>query len=184
MRGNAHRDRGVAVVPHRAHPGADLGVLQEQEEADQRRDREQRGKDAVDIVVDAKERKVPVIGGRMRRGVGPKTMRTLSCRISDRPNVATIDSAAAPRTGWMTTRWISAPRRNPISGATIKPSQKLPVASSVNQASTVPTMKKSPCAILMTSSRPKMIGKAERDQGDDQPPDQPVQGEQQEACPS
>ena len=45
---------------------------------------------------------------------------------------------------------------NPISGAAMKPSQKFPVASSVNQASTVPTMKKSPCAILMMSSRPKM----------------------------
>src|ERR1044072_8056280 len=27
---DAHRDRGVAVVPHRAHPGAEPGVVQEQ----------------------------------------------------------------------------------------------------------------------------------------------------------
>src|SRR5207247_2650179 len=35
--------------------------------------------------------------------------------------------------------------------------QKLPVCMSTVQASTVPIMKKSPCAILMMSSRPKMI---------------------------
>ena len=40
----------------------------------------------------------------MRRGVGPKVMRTLSCRISERPNVATIESAATLWMGWMTVR--------------------------------------------------------------------------------
>ena len=95
----------------------------------------------------------------MRRGVGPKVMRTLSCRISERPNVATIESAATLWMGWMTVRWISAPRMKPISGATMKASQKLPVDCSVAQASTVPTMKKSPCARLMMSSRPKMMAR-------------------------
>src|SRR6185437_12991958 len=102
---------------------------------------------------------VPEMGGRIRRGVGPNTMRTLSWRISDRPNVATIDSAAAPRIDWITVRWMSAPRMKPKSGAVMKPSQKFPVYSSVNQATTVPTMKKSPWAMLMTSSSPKIIDK-------------------------
>src|SRR5262249_33285932 len=102
---------------------------------------------------------VPWIGGRMRRGVGPKVMRTLSCRISDRPNVATIDSAATLWMGWMTSRWISAPRMKPIKGAKMKASQKFPVDCSVAQASTVPTMKKSPCARLMMSSSPKMMAR-------------------------
>jgi len=56
----------------------------------------------------------------------------------------------------MTTTWISAPRRRQISGTAMKPIQKFPVASSEAQASTVPTMKKSPCAMLMMSRRPKM----------------------------
>ena len=46
---------------------------------------------------------VPVMGGRIRRGIGPNAMRTLSCRISERPNVATIDKAATPWMGWITT---------------------------------------------------------------------------------
>ena len=95
----------------------------------------------------------------MRRGVGPKVMRTLSCKISDRPKVATIDSAATLRMGWITTRWISAPSMKPISGATRNASQKLPVDCSVAQVSTVPTMKKSPCARLMMSSKPKMMAR-------------------------
>src|SRR5215471_6138652 len=76
-------------------------------------------------------------------------MRTLSCRISDSPKVATIESAGTLWIGWMMARWIKAPR--------MKPSQKFPVDCSVAHASTVPTMKKSPCARLMMSSRPKMI---------------------------
>ena len=86
-------------------------------------------------------------------------MRTPSCRISDRPKVATIESAATLWMGWMTIRWISAPMAKPISGATMNASQKLPVVCSVAQASTVPTMKKSPCARLMMSSRPKMMAR-------------------------
>src|SRR6266849_5616763 len=86
-------------------------------------------------------------------------MRTLSCRINDRPNVATIESAATLWMGWINNRWISAPSMKPTSGATMKSSQKLPVICSVAQVSTVPTMKKSPCARLMMSSRPKMMAR-------------------------
>jgi hypothetical protein len=76
--------------------------------------------------------------------------------IMERPKVATMVSAAALRIGWITMRWISAPRRKPMSGAARKASQKLPVICALAQAIMVPTMKKSPCAMLMMSSRPKM----------------------------
>ena len=56
----------------------------------------------------------------------------------------------------MTTRCINAPSAKQSSGTMMKPTQKLPVISSANQASIVPTMKKSPCAMLMMSSRPKI----------------------------
>ena len=41
---------------------------------------------------------MPWIGGRMRRGVVPKVIRTPSCKISDSPNVATMVSAARTAT--------------------------------------------------------------------------------------
>ena len=39
---------------------------------------------------------VPGIGDSIRRGVAPNVMRTTSCRISDKPNVATICVVAVP----------------------------------------------------------------------------------------
>src|SRR5260370_2105793 len=57
----------------------------------------------------------------------------------------------------MTTRCINAAKMKPMRGTIRKATQKLPVSSSVNQASTVPTIKKSPCAMLMMSSQPKII---------------------------
>src|SRR5437016_2861804 len=97
------------------------------------------------------------IGGSRRLGTAPKVRRAVSCRIIERPKVATMESAAALRIGWMTTRWMIAPSTRPISGAARKASQKLPVICTVAQATMVPTMKKSPCAMLMMSSRPKMM---------------------------
>ena len=46
---------------------------------------------------------------------------------------------------------------SPITGTIAKAIQKLPVRSISTHASTAPTMKKSPWATLMKSSRPKMI---------------------------
>src|SRR5207244_5340828 len=104
-----------------------------------------------------KRRMVCSIGGSRRLGTAPKVRRAVSCRIIDRPKVATMESAAALRIGWITTRWMIAPSARPISGANRKASQKLPVICTVAHATMVPTMKKSPCAMLMMSSRPKMM---------------------------
>ena len=46
-----------------------------------------------------------------------------------------------------------------MSGARRNASQKLPVDWTIDQASTVPIMKKSPCAKLMISRSPKMMDK-------------------------
>ncbi len=136
--------------------------MQEQEKAHERDERHRGGEQPVDLVKSIPNSATVVldeIGGRMRRGVGPKVMRTPSSRMSERPKVATIDSAATLWMGCMTVRWISAPRIKPANGTTMNASQKLPVSCRVAQASTVPTMKKSPCARLMMSSRPKMTAR-------------------------
>ena len=54
--GNPHGDGGVAIVAHRTHPRTDLGVLQEQEKADERRNRQGGRKESVNVVLDAKQR--------------------------------------------------------------------------------------------------------------------------------
>ena len=97
------------------------------------------------------------MGSRILLGVAPKVARTDSCSISERPNVATMESDAEFSTGRMTTRSIRAPKAIPSSGTIRKAIQKLPVIRMIVQANTVPIMKKSPWATLMMSSSPKMI---------------------------
>jgi hypothetical protein len=83
--------------------------------------------------------------------------------------VATIDSAAAPWIGWMTTRWIRAPRMKPeISGRL----QREPRQYRADH-------EKVAVGNIDDVEQPKNDRQAERDQRNDQPPDQAVEGKQQ-----
>jgi hypothetical protein len=77
--------------------------------------------------------------------------------IIDSPKVVTIVSADWRSVGRMTSRSITAPRSRPSKGTTTSANQNDPVPTAITSPPTVPSMKKSPCATLMTSSRPKMI---------------------------
>ena len=99
------------------------------------------------------------MGSRMRFGVAPKVARTLSCMIKDKPKAATIESDAEFTIGRITIRSNAAPSNRPTIGTIKKANQKLSTYWIMLQASTAPTMKKSPWATLITSSNPKMIDK-------------------------
>ena len=71
--------------------------------------------------------------------------------------MVTIVSAAWRSVGRITSRSITAPSSRPIKGTITSASQNDPVPTAITRPPTVPSMKKSPCATLMTSSRPKMI---------------------------
>ena len=154
--------------------------MQEDEEADQRERSKRGGEQPVELVVDAEDGNVPWIGGRMRRGVGPKVMRTLSCRISDRPKVATIDSAATLRMGWITTRWISAPSMKPISGATMK--REPEIAGRLQRGPGQHGADHEEVAVreIDDVEQAEDDGEAKRDERDDQAPDQAVHRKQQQ----
>ena len=87
-----------------------------------------------------------------------------TCDCGNGVNMHVIRLAARTRIGWITVRWMNAPTTKPISRATMNASHKLPVDSSVAQASTVPTTKKSPCARLTMSRKAEDDCKTARDQ--------------------
>src|SRR6516164_1231993 len=53
--GNAHGEGNLAVVTHGPHPGAELGVLQEQEEATECKNGHGRDEQPVNLVIDAEQ---------------------------------------------------------------------------------------------------------------------------------
>ena len=77
--------------------------------------------------------------------------------VKDNPKVATIVKAAAFLIGLITKYSQIDPITKPIRGTINKANQKFPVVCNTNQASTDPTIKKSPWAMFITSKRPKII---------------------------
>ena len=82
--------------------------------------------------------------------------------------------------GWITTRWISAPRMKPISGATMKPEPEISGRLQREPRQHGADHEEVAVRNVDDVEQAENDRKAERDQRDDQPPDQAVHRKQQQ----